>query len=150
MANLVKAWRTVNAGPAQSLHEVVQPPFELALAQSAAHRDEALALVSADALVRRLCDRPNAVRKGVARENPAPVVGFARPPLRGPPLPPRERIPSRHATSMSAKNRVPRLPKPMVGGSSPPGRARVSSTSDAFARVASGQVGRVVTQTERV
>jgi hypothetical protein len=117
MANPVKAWRTVDAGSAQPLHQVVQPSLVLPLAQSAAHRDEALALVSADALVRRLCDRPNAVREGVARENPAPVAGSARAPLWGPFLLPAERILGRHATPLCAKKQVLRLSKPHVPGS---------------------------------
>jgi len=40
----VKAWRTVDAGPAQSLHQMVQPSLVLPLAHAAAHRDEALLL----------------------------------------------------------------------------------------------------------
>jgi hypothetical protein len=114
MSNPVKARRTMDAGSAQPLHEVVQTPFELALAHPAAHHDEALAPVPTDAPIRRLCDGPNAVWEGVARENPAPVAGSAGAPLRGPLLLPAEWILARHATSWSANNRVLRLTKPLV------------------------------------
>jgi len=140
MANPVKAWRTVDAGSAQSLHEVVQTPLELALAQPAAHRDEALALVSADALVRRLCDGPGGVREDVPRVDPAPAAGSTAASLQGALLLPTEWVVARHATSMSVANQVHRrspsvlsgtvcrrLDKPGVGGSSPPESARYST-----------------------
>jgi len=126
----VKAWRTVDAGPSLSLYQMIQTPFELALAQSAAHPDKGLALVSADAFVGRLCDRPDGVREAVATVNPAPATGSARAPLRGPLLLPGERVLARHATSSSVANQVHRrspsvlpgtvcrrLGKPRVNGS---------------------------------
>ena len=131
MANPVKAWRTVDAGPAQPLHQMVQPSLVLPLAHAAAHRDEALALVSADALVRRLCDGPDGVREDVPRVDPAPAAGSTAASLRGAPLLPTEWVLARHATSMSVKNRVLRLLKPRVPGSQSLEYLRKSKNTDA-------------------